>query len=425
MLTLVATAAQPGESYPAVTEDGAWCWFSDPRAVHVSEPSNTLVTGWVTKDGSVEFGHLDVATGAVDSHIAYPKLQYDDHDNPAFVPIRNGNILAFYTKHGDGKLYQHASGGLKFADNWGAVRALDPNLASEVARLGRGGYTYANPFQLRQENNRVYCFGRWAGFKPNMIWSDNGGASWSPSQVMIVPRPINPKDRPYVKYHSDGISRVHLVFTDGHPRVEPQNSVYYAYYEGGAFHRADGSTICTVDELPFEPRNATVVYDATQTDVRAWVWDVAVDAAGRVVVAYTRLPAETDHRYHYAVYDDGRWLDHEVCRAGRWFPQTPAGTEEREVHYSGGMTLDPNQPGTVYVSRPMNGRFEIECWVTGDLGASWKHRAITTNSATDQVRPHVARYRPSGDPAVVLWMQNRRYVHYTDYNCAIRYLVDR
>ena len=31
--TLEAAPPSAGESFPAVTKDGAWCWFSDPRAM--------------------------------------------------------------------------------------------------------------------------------------------------------------------------------------------------------------------------------------------------------------------------------------------------------------------------------------------------------------------------------------------------------
>lgn len=33
-----------------LTQDGAWCWFSDPRAIYVD---GTVVTGWVKKDGTI------------------------------------------------------------------------------------------------------------------------------------------------------------------------------------------------------------------------------------------------------------------------------------------------------------------------------------------------------------------------------------
>jgi len=41
--------AQPKTGY--LTKDGAWCWFSDPRAIMVD---GKVVTGWVKTDVTVE-----------------------------------------------------------------------------------------------------------------------------------------------------------------------------------------------------------------------------------------------------------------------------------------------------------------------------------------------------------------------------------
>ena len=38
------------EDYAFVTQDGAWCWFSDPRAVYVE---NKIIGGFVDKQGSI------------------------------------------------------------------------------------------------------------------------------------------------------------------------------------------------------------------------------------------------------------------------------------------------------------------------------------------------------------------------------------
>lgn len=38
------------EDYSFVTNDGAWCWFSDPRAIYVD---NIIFGGFVDKQGSI------------------------------------------------------------------------------------------------------------------------------------------------------------------------------------------------------------------------------------------------------------------------------------------------------------------------------------------------------------------------------------
>ena len=135
---------------------------------------------------------------------------------------------------------------------------------------------------------------------------------------MIVARPGAASDnRPYVKIASDGKDRIHMIFTDGHPRNEASNSVYYACYRNGAFYKADGTRIAGVGQLPVIPEQADCVYNAAATGARAWVFDVAADEVGRPVIVYTRLPQETDHRYHYARWDGGKWTDSELCAGGK------------------------------------------------------------------------------------------------------------
>ncbi len=400
-----------------LTDNGAWCWFSDPRAVYYD---GKTYTGWVKDDGSVEVGAFDYQTGAVTTQIIYPRLEVDDHNNPAFVIRPDGHLLAFYTKHHKEDLYVSVTKNPEDITAWEPPKVLHPNDPALVEKYGDDRYTYANPFMLSDENNRLYLFGRWTGFKPNMTWSDDGGLTWTQAKVVVCPLPIDPGQRPYVKYYSNGKDKIHMVFTDGHPRNEPANSVYYAYYQKGAFFRADGHKICTIDELPFEPKEASLVYDARKTGNRAWVWDICEEAGGYPVVAYTRLPEATDHRYHYARYDGKQWLDYEICKAGQWFPQTPEGEEEREQHYSAGISIDPQHPSVVFLSRPVQEVFEIEQWTTADGGKSWASTPVTQHSAYDQVRPFVVGNVPEEQGTSVLWMENKRYVHYTDYQCQIK-----
>jgi hypothetical protein len=50
--------------------------------------------------------------------------------------------------------------------------------------------------------------------------------------------------RPYIKYTSsynkdNKFLRIHMAFTDGHPRNELTNSIYYAYLENNHLYRGD------------------------------------------------------------------------------------------------------------------------------------------------------------------------------------------
>ena len=417
-LLSIATAqpAKPAENFANFTSDGGWCWFSDPRAV--SHDGKTY-TGWVTQDGSIQAAELEHASAKVTTVTLHGQYERDDHDNPAFLFLADGRLMAFYSRHGGGKNPMiHA----RTTTRAGDFTKWDPEVGLPLRddSGGKAGISYCNPFLLSGENNEIYLFWRGLTYKPTMAKSSDGGKTWSSAQVVVSRADKTENNRPYVKYASNGRDRIHFLFTDGHPRDEKTNSVYYACYRAGAFHKADGSRICGVNELPFRPEQADCVYDARQTGARAWIAGVAYDANDQPIIAYTRFPAETDHRYHYARWDGKAWADTELCAAGKWFPQTPPGKTEREPHYSSGHALDPSDPSIVYVTRPVNGVRELEKWKTPDGGKSWKSEAITSGSKHDNVRPYVVMNHAPDGPTV-LWMNlHGHYVHYTDYRTAIK-----
>lgn len=410
-----------------LTDDGAWCWFSDPRAIYLRGKTSTVVTGWVTRSGDIMAAALDLRTGEADRKKLYTQLEIDDHDNPAFLELPDRQILTQYTWHGGSKMgmgiIQNTTHKPSDVHSFSDPVVFKPQTPELLRKYVRETYTYANPMMLRKEKNKLFSFGRWVGYKPNLITSSDQGNTWSDPVVVITSRELNTNNRPYVKYFSDGISKIHLLFTDGHPNAEPLNSVYYCYYEKGAFWRADGTRIATMDQLPFHPSDASVVYQATPQTGKAWIFDVAVDKKGRPVVAYTRYPTNQQHQYYYAVYDKGSWHDHFLIDSGGWFPQTPQGGKEREENYSGGLTLDPLDPSVVYFSHKVNQVFEISRGKTHDLGNTWEITPVTRNSELDNIRPVVPRNKRNGDTNILLWMQNKKYVHYTDYNSAILWKV--
>jgi len=362
-LTLFNGCAQnDGDQFKihTLTDDGAWCWFSDPRAIYYSDEK--IITGWVKKDGSVEVASLNISNGKSKFNNIYPQLEVDDHNNPAFTVLPNGNIFTMFAWHStpNGVIYNTTSHGSD-VESFGENIVMKPKTEELLKSFPRETYTYANPYVLEEENNKLFIFGRWIGFKPNLIISEDNGKTWSEQYVLISDQPFTPGNRPYVKYYSDGKSKIHLIFTDGHPEVEPLNSVYYCFYEKSAFWKADGTKICDFQSLPFHVSDASVVYQATEKTGRAWIADVVVQE-DKPVVLYSRYPKKTDHRYHYAWYNSetNLWEDFEICKAGKWFPQTQEGQTERESYYMGNLTLQPGNTNIVFLSRQVNGRFEIE-----------------------------------------------------------------
>ena len=406
--------------YGYFTKNGAWCWFSDPRAILVDD---YIVAGWVKSNGSIEAGRLHIGTKKIESDILYHKLEKDDHNNPSFIMINDRKLLAMYAQHNQKHLYTNTlhdfSGAFKFSE----TKKIYPIDKTEYRKFRVRKVTYANLSMLKNENNRLYSFGRWTGFKPNVMWSDDAGLNWSKARVFVTKRPFNKKNRPYVKYVSDGISKIHMVFTDGHPSEEPLNGVYYAYFKGGAFYSANGQKISSIENLPFEIKDASVVYAPETSQARAWISDIAQDNLSNPVILFTKSPNEKNHEYWYARYVDDTWVVHKICDSGKWFPKPRKDRDVIESYYFGNMTLHPDNVNVVYLSREIEGVFEIERWETNDLGETWQKESITSNSKYDNVRPFVPRGLKSTQDEILLWMENKKYRHFTNYKTAIKYFV--
>ena len=389
--------------------DGAWCWFQDPRAVYLSREHQRTYAGWMTARGNLDVGACDHRTRELQRFTLKSDGEVDDHNSCSLLLLADGRLMAFYARHNGLGLHCRTTKGPEDITEW----------EDEVIVANTPRTTYSHPVYLRDEG-LFYAFWRGEDWKPVFATSGDGRA-WTPPRILVQEAGREAANvRPYIKIVADGQSTIHFALTNGHPRDEPANSVHYFRYERGGFFRADGTQIGGLDRVPVSLGKCDLVYDAKATGVRAWLWDIALDDCGHPSIAYTRLPAKTDHRYCCARWDGTAWVDREVTPGGRWFPQTPMFRREREPHYSGGMAFRHANPSVVYVSRPIRGVFEIEKWSTADGGMTWTPTAITAGSAYGNVRPVVPRGY-AGEADHLLWMRGR-YVHYTNYRTEIRML---
>ena len=398
-----------GATEKMLTNDGAWCWFQDPRAVYIKGEHERTYAQWVTKNGKLQIGAFDHQTENIEIFTLKEGWDSDDHNVGAFIVLPDNRIMVFYARHNKQGIYCKTSSRSEDITAW----------EDEITISNSDRITYAHPVYLSREK-RFYVFWRGHSWKPTFATSSDG-VLWSESQILLQDEAREGGNiRPYTKITSDGISTIHFTFTDGHPRVEPQNSVYYMKYENGQFYKANGTIIGSINALPIRHTMSDQVYNGKLTNVRAWVWDIALDDQGQPVIAYTRFPDETDHRYCYARWTGERWQDTELTKGGGWFPETKEGTEEREQNYSGGIGLNHSNPSILYLSKQVKGKFEIEKWSSNDKGQTWHSTSITTNSDHLNVRPVVPRgYH--GNKDYVLWMYGD-YEHYTKYNTGIKLL---
>ena len=395
-----------------MTDNGAWCWFQDPRAVYINNQHERTYANWVTNEGELQVGAFDHQSGKIVLFTMKENWDADDHNTGAFLVLHDNRLMLFYAKHCKQGLYCRKTLYPEDITQW----------EDEVVVSDGMDITYAHPIYLTEEQ-RYYVFWRGPSWKPTFSTSEDGKI-WTKPKILIQEKGREGHDiRPYTKICSDGVLGIHCAFTDGHPRKEPENSLYYLNYEKGQLLRADGTWLGSSNNLPIQHSKSDLVYNGNVEKGRAWVWDIAVDQDDHPVIAYTRLPSETDHRYCYARWTGNQWLDVEITKGGGWFPQTPEGHTEPEPHYSGGMALDPENPSIVYVSQPINGVFEIIKWETQDGGHSWKSDPITHNSQVNQVRPVVPRGYKGSSKTLLLWMSGK-YEHYTNFDTGIRLICE-
>jgi rhamnogalacturonyl hydrolase YesR len=413
--SIIANTGADSESYQSVTFNGSWCWFSDPRAVYYEGQHQRTYMGWIDNWGDVVVGYYDHRTTTIHSHVVAQNIEVDDHNNPSLFFDEKGHLIVTYNLHmmADMPLFLVRAKKPEDISEWEDTRVLrfnDIELYPELENNAK--HCYTNPIKLSEENGKVYLFWRGHDGKPTFTTSTDNGLTWDTGKVYFLPDPTYSFRRPYTKKYSTGKDKIHFVFTDGHPRNEKHNSIYYAAYRQGAFYKANGEMITDMTELPMSPEQTDIVYDASQTGIKAWNWDIAEDINGHPVIAYVTFPDDSTHVYWYARWDGKKWLNYELVNSGNWFPETPAGKTEREPNYSGGMSIDKEDPTILYLSIKRDSVFEIEKWTRSKSGRSWKIEHITKGSSKDNVRPFAVRNANAENPVQVLWMQNTRYIHF-------------
>lgn len=424
-----ATAEEPTAPSPTtnpakagiitINESGAWTWFNDPRAIVVDD---LLIVGSVDREGYSRVDLLDLKTRQpVDGGGARLStlVQRDDHNNPALLHLGDGRVLAAWSRHGSDRFWSYRIGTLdpdRRRIEWGDEQRYE--LAA--------GSTYCNLLKLPSEEGRIYNFIRGLNFNPNVITSEDGGASWS--QPAILFQTGRGSVRPYVRYASDGAGRIDFLLTEGHPR-DVRTGILHAYYQDGKLHQTDGSEIAPMpgpDHPPVAPDSATRIYDGSRQ--RAWVWDIAHQRDGSPVAVFVVAADDEvgeDLRYHYARWDaqQKQWIQRQFAHAGRHLYRG-------EDHYAGGVTLDPQDPGTVYFSSNVDpatgapteiGRYQIYRGRTIDGGETWKFEQLTHSADEDNLRPYALRSHPLD--VCVLWFRGA-YRTYADYETRVVGLLE-
>lgn len=393
---------------PAVIEfvkDAAWCWFQDERAV-VDTLRGKLVIGTTNMGAGVDVTIVDLATRKVESKKAFAKLSSpDDHNSPALLVGPNGEYVAMWAHHYD-KYNSHYS--IHDGTSWSAQKAFD------WSRIPGGtNYTiaYSNLHYLASQK-RMFNFARANERAPNFLYSDDGGKTWE-FGGQLTTNSSSSYNKGYYKYWSDGIDRIDMVFTEQHPR-DFTTSIYHGYFQGGKTYSSEG-TVADADvyertSIPTFEAFTKVFADGTRvngaTMGRAWQSDLVRYPDGTIAILFQARANDdkNDHRNFYARFDGKTWKTTYLGKAGG-----PMYASEED--YTGLAALSPDAPDRIYVSSPhdpgndasLPGKREIWRGTTRDHGATWTWEAVTRNSAVDNFRPIVPRWKPGHE--ALLWFR--------------------
>ncbi|MAT71772.1 MAG: hypothetical protein CMJ58_19870 [Planctomycetaceae bacterium] len=417
-----------------LNDNGAWSWFEDERAVVdaasgqllVSSVADSAGAGGAGRNGDIDLAALNMATGAVERFVLHAALEDDDHNSASIWVRPDGRYLAMYARHGGDPLSRYRiSTAPHDASSWSAEQSF----------TNAAGATYSNLHYLPADNGgagRLYNFTRTLNYDPNVLISEDLGATWSYGGKLLTEG--GGGDRPYVRYFDDG-AKIHFIATERHPR-DYDNSIYYGYVQDGQLYNAGGAVVDAnvLDASGVAPATLSpVMLTGTVVDGAAmrhmWTVDTAVDANGQPVVAFQARADndDRDHRFFYGQLSGGAWQVHPLGYAGSYLYAA-------ENDYTGLVSIDPDDPSTVYLSSEVHPatqaqligadgqrHYELFRGTTADGGATWTWSPITFNSTRDNIRPVVPQWDETN--SAVLWLRGD-YFSYTSYDLDVVGLIN-
>jgi hypothetical protein len=422
-------------------ENGAWCWYQDPRLV-VDPVTNTLLVssigasegiGAEARAGDVDVVSYNLGDGTSSRFVLnHNFMPQDDHNAAALIIRPDGRYLAMYARHNHENFsYWRISTRPHDPSDWTKEQSFD--WTPYINKVDPTDHvTYSNLWYLTAER-RLYNFARGINHDPSIMVSDNQGDTWSFGGKLLTEDKLGYVNG-YTKYASNGIDRIDFITTEHHPR-DFNNNIYHGYVNGGKLYDSFGKLIN--DDLAngkgHPQTELTKIFDVSnkisgETLSHAWTMEVEVDSSGNPYAVIScranDVPDNSnygDHRFFYARFDGKQWNVFPLAKAGDrlW---------DAEQDYTGLAALDPSDPNVAYISTRVDPRdgsslnnHEIFKGLTSDEGRTWNWTAITQNSNVDNLRPLVAAW--DGNSAVV-WFRGTM-TRSQHYDCAMVGIINR
>ncbi|MFT3739369.1 MAG: BNR-4 repeat-containing protein [Breznakibacter sp.] len=390
-----------------LTDEGAWCWFADPRAVHhqnVQGTINKTYIGYIDVHGNIKATQYNFFTGQAHEVLIRSYFQPDDHNNPTFLILPDDRVMIFYSRHTDEPCFYY-----RISQRPGDITALGQEFKITTDK----NTTYPSPFILSDDPNHFYLCWRGINWHPTIAkltipdTSDETKVVWGPHQLVQ-----STASRPYAKYASNGKDKIYMAYTTGHPDVTIPNYIYFNYIDIKSLQLTDvgGKVISTIADGPHKV-TASDDYTAAYPDAvvdnpttRGWLWQVAMDNEGIPAIATVCInDTKNSHDYYYVKWTGKEWRKTFLANAGGHFHQSP----DIELCYSGGMAIDDQHPEEIYCSLPIEGKsgkvYELVKFTINPDGSMAPADTITANSTHNNVRPYIVPKR-NGSPLKITWM---------------------
>ena len=247
-----------------INDNGAWCWYQDPRVV-VDETNGTLLVGSVAgpegPGGAVRSGNIELVAYNVrkrrGKRVVIDNIVVDDHDAPALYVRRDGRYLVMYSNHNIDYLSRYRiSSAPHEARSFGPKQVFDWRTVDSDFHT-----TYNNLYELSAEG-MLYDFSRADNRSPNILTSADEGSTWKYAGRLTESSTNVGYVNGYFKYASNGVDRIDFVGTEHHP-YDYDTSIYHGIVKGGMTFQSDGVTVADPDvfddEAP-EPSDFTPVF---------------------------------------------------------------------------------------------------------------------------------------------------------------------
>ena len=403
-----------------VADEGAWCWFADPRALHYENEVNSInatYIGYIDVHGNIKATQYDWITKRKTDVLVRSFFQPDDHNNPTFLVLPDERIMIFYTRHTDEPRIWY-----RISTKPGDITALGEEKYLSTAN----NTTYPSPFIMSDDPNHIYLCWRGINWHPTIARltmpdaNDNCTFDFGPKQIVQ-----STGARPYAKYQSNGKDKIYLAYTTGHPDNEMPDWLYFNVIDinkgnGPLLKDINGKQLSTIANGPFNVSKNDSYYNSfpltvvdKSANIRNWVWQISTDKNENPVIAYPHIDnAKTSHVYWYSRWTGSEWRNTWVQYAGHAFHQNWNSTERC---YSGGMAIDPDNINDLYLSIPTSngeynkdGVFEIWKYTIDDDGNVSKSEQITSNSEKNNIRPFIIP-GSKNSPLRLTWMNGDYY----------------